>query len=63
MSETSSTTSASNERLPAVMQNDVVKKLVWSGIMAGVGAIAAIAARKVAEQIWIRVFDEEPPVY
>jgi hypothetical protein len=45
------------------MQNDIVKKLVWSGIMAGVGAIAAVAARKVAEQIWIRVFHEEPPVY
>lgn len=62
MSETSSTSSASNERLPAPMQNDIVKKLVWGGIMAGVGAVAAIAARKVAEQIWIRVFNEPPPI-
>jgi hypothetical protein len=44
------------------MQNDIVKKLVWSGILAGCGAIAAIAARKVAEQIWIRAFNEEPPI-
>ncbi|MBJ7458342.1 MAG: DUF4235 domain-containing protein [Thermoleophilaceae bacterium] len=44
------------------MQNDIVKKLVWSGILAGVGAVAAIVARKVAEQIWIRVFNEPPPV-
>lgn len=44
------------------MQNDIVKKLVWSGIMAGVGAIVAIAARKIAEQIWIRVFNEPPPI-
>lgn len=44
------------------MQNDMVKKLVYSGILAGVSAIAAIAARKIAEQIWIRVFNEEPPV-
>lgn len=43
------------------MQNDMVKKLVWSGVMAGVSALAAIAARKVAEQVWIRVFDEPPP--
>jgi hypothetical protein len=62
MSETSPTSSAANERLPAAMQNDIVKKLVWSGILAGVGAVAAIAARKVAEQIWIRVFNEPPPI-
>ncbi len=43
------------------MQNDLVKKLVWSGVMAGVSALAAIAARKAAEQIWIRVFNEPPP--
>ncbi|MBI2692227.1 MAG: hypothetical protein HYX29_09835 [Solirubrobacterales bacterium] len=62
MSETSSTPSASNERLPAPMQNDMVKKLVYSGVLAGVSAIAAIAARKITEQIWIRVFNEEPPI-
>lgn len=49
------------EKVPA-MQNDMVKKLVWSGVMAGVSALAAIAARKVAEQVWIRVFDEPPPI-
>lgn len=43
------------------MQNDLVKKLVWSGVMAGVSALAAIAARKAAEQIWVRVFNEPPP--
>ena len=43
------------------MQNDLVKKLVWSGVMATVSAIAAIAARKAAEQIWIKVFNEHPP--
>ncbi len=44
------------------MQNDIVKKLVWSGVLASVGAIAAIASRKVAEQIWIRIFNEPPPI-
>ena len=33
----------------------------WSGLMAGVGALAAIAANRVATSIWRRVFDEEPP--
>lgn len=50
------------QRMPAAMQNDLVKKLVWSGVMAGVSALAAIAARKAAEQIWIRVFNEPPPI-
>ncbi|MGB0872960.1 MAG: hypothetical protein ACPGWS_02075 [Solirubrobacterales bacterium] len=49
------------QRMPAAMQNDLVKKLVWSGVMAGVSALAAIAARKAAEQIWVRVFNEPPP--
>jgi hypothetical protein len=43
------------------MQNEIVKRLVWSGIVAGIGAIAAITARKVAEQLWIRLFNEPPP--
>lgn len=50
------------QRMPAAMQNDLVKKLVWSGVMAGVSALAAIVARKAAEQIWIRVFNEPPPI-
>jgi hypothetical protein len=44
------------------LQNDLVKKLVWSGVLATVGAIAAIASRKAAEQIWIRLFNEPPPI-
>ncbi|MFY9487106.1 MAG: hypothetical protein WAP35_00205 [Solirubrobacterales bacterium] len=44
------------------MQNDMVKRLVWSGILAGVGALSAIVARKVAEQIWVRAFNEPPPI-
>jgi hypothetical protein len=44
------------------MQNDLVKKLVWTGVMATASAVASIAARKLAEQIWIRLFNEEPPI-
>ncbi len=61
-SSTSSTKSVPADRLPAVVQNDMVKKLIWSGVMAAVSALAAIAARKAAEQIWVRVFDEGPPI-
>jgi hypothetical protein len=62
MSESSSTPSVSNERLPAAMQNEIVQKLVWSGLVATIGAITAIVARKIAEQIWVRVFNEPPPI-
>jgi hypothetical protein len=34
---------------------------MWSGLLAGVGALASIATQRVATVIWRRVFDEEPP--
>lgn len=43
------------------MENEVIRRIAWSGILAGCGAIASIAAHKVAEQIYIKLFGEEPP--
>ncbi len=43
------------------MQNDLVKRLMWSGVLAGVGALSTIVAQRIATAIWIRVFDEDPP--
>ena len=43
------------------MQNDLVKRLMWSGLLAGLGAIATIATTRVATLIWVKVFDEDPP--
>ncbi len=43
------------------MQNDLVKRLMWSGVLAGVGALSTIVAQRVATLIWIRIFDEDPP--
>lgn len=45
----------------ATMDNDLVKRLMWSGLLAGVGALSAITARRIAEFIWRRIFDEDPP--
>ncbi len=59
MSESTKTVPADN--LPAIIQNEMVKRLLWSGVMAGVSALAAIAASKVAEAVWTKVFGEEPP--
>lgn len=58
----SSTTETSNAKLPAPLQNDLVQKLVWSGLVALASALAALAARKAAEQIWVRVFGQAPPI-
>ncbi len=38
-----------------------MKKLMWSGLLAGIGALASVVASRVASAVWRRVFDEEPP--
>jgi hypothetical protein len=43
------------------MQNELVKRLMWSGVLAGVSALSTIVAHRIAAQIWVRVFDEDPP--
>jgi hypothetical protein len=43
------------------MENEMVKRLVWSGVLAGVGALSTIIAQRVATMLWRRLFDEEPP--
>ena len=43
------------------MDNDVVKRLVWSGLVAGLGALASIATTRLAAVIWRRAFGEDPP--
>jgi hypothetical protein len=43
------------------MENEMVKRLVWSGLLAATGALASIAANRLAGLIWRRLFDEEPP--
>jgi hypothetical protein len=44
------------------MDNDIVKRLAWGGLLAGVGALTTIVANKIATEIWIRIFDEDPPI-
>jgi hypothetical protein len=41
--------------------NEVVKRLMYSGLLAALGALASIATAKTAEAIWVRAFGEEPP--
>ncbi|HLL86876.1 MAG TPA: hypothetical protein VK387_06160 [Thermoleophilaceae bacterium] len=43
------------------MRNDVTKRLMWSGLLAGVGALSSVMANRVAVELWRRIFDEDPP--
>jgi hypothetical protein len=42
-------------------ESPLVKRLIWSGMLAGIGALASVATTRLAALIWKRVFDEEPP--
>jgi hypothetical protein len=41
--------------------NDMVKRLAWAGLVAGVGALASIITTRLAAVIYRRVFGEDPP--
>ena len=43
------------------MDNDIVRRLMWTGLVAGTGALATLVANRVAAAIWVRVFKEDPP--
>jgi hypothetical protein len=43
------------------MEGDPVKRLMWSGLLAGIGLLATIVTNRAAAEVWRRVFDEEPP--
>jgi hypothetical protein len=41
--------------------NDMTKRLLWSGLLAGLGALASVATTRAAAGIWRRAFGEDPP--
>lgn len=42
-------------------ESPLVKRLMWSGLLAGVSALSGLVATRAARMIWQRVFHEEPP--
>jgi hypothetical protein len=44
-----------------MMENDMVKRLMWSGLLAALGAASGIVVQRLAAVVWKRLFDEEPP--
>jgi hypothetical protein len=47
--------------MPPMTESPLVKRLIWSGLLAGTGALASIASARAAAFIWERMFDEPPP--
>ncbi len=39
----------------------MVKRLMWSGLLAGMSALSSIVAHRAAGKVWMRLFGEEPP--
>ncbi len=42
-------------------ESPLVKRLMWSGLLAGIGALTSLASTRLATLVWMRVFGEEPP--
>jgi hypothetical protein len=43
------------------VDNEIVRRLLWSGLLAATGAVASLAAHRVSTALWHRVFREDPP--
>jgi hypothetical protein len=43
------------------VDNELVKRLVWSGLLAATGAVASIVAARVAAMAYRRIYNEDPP--
>lgn len=43
------------------MDNDLVKRLVWSGMLAAIGALASIASVRLARLLYRQLYGEDPP--
>jgi hypothetical protein len=43
------------------VDNDLVKRLVYSGLLAATGALASIAAARLAALVFRRIYGEDPP--
>ena len=43
------------------MDNEIVKRLMWSGLLTASSALATIAAARMAALLWKQIFDVDPP--
>jgi hypothetical protein len=43
------------------VDSEIIRRLIWAGMLAATGAFATIVAHRASEFIYRRVFNEEPP--
>jgi hypothetical protein len=43
------------------VDNEIVKRLIWSGMLAATGALASVFAAKASALLYRRLFNEDPP--
>ena len=43
------------------MNNEIAKRLVWSGLLAGFGALASMLTARAAAVVYRRIYGEDPP--
>jgi hypothetical protein len=43
------------------MENELVKRVMWSGLLTAIGALASLVTQRTAASLWRRMFGEEPP--
>jgi hypothetical protein len=43
------------------MDNDIVRKLLWAGLVAACGALASLLANRMAAAVYVRITGEDPP--
>jgi hypothetical protein len=43
------------------VESDILRRLLWTGLLAATGALASVLASRAATAIWVRVFKEDPP--
>ena len=43
------------------MDNEIVRRLIWTGMLAASGALASVVAHRVSATLYMRIFGEEPP--
>jgi hypothetical protein len=41
--------------------NEILRRLLWSGLLAATGALASLAAHRLSTVLWHRLFREDPP--
>jgi hypothetical protein len=43
------------------LDSDILRRLIWTGLLAATGALASVLANRAASAIWVRIFKEDPP--